>query len=120
MYQRIEALCLQNGTNVTAMCRQLGISRSSLTELKTGRTKSLSFEALSAIAKYFGTTPDYLAGTANDTPAGELDGYLEELRTRPEMRMFFDLAKDASKSDVEAAVKIVEAYLKGREGAADE
>lgn len=39
----------------------------------------------------------------------ELNEYLEVLKTRPEMRMLFQLSKDATKEDVEAAVRIIEA-----------
>lgn len=42
----------------------------------------------------------------------ELTNYLEELRTRPEMRMLFSVAKDATKEDVEKAVAIIEALRK--------
>ena len=37
--------------------------------------------------------------------------YLEELRTRPEMKMLFQLTKDATKEDVEKAVRVIEAML---------
>ena len=39
----------------------------------------------------------------------ELTEYLEVLRSRPECRMLFSLAKDATKADVEKAVAIIEA-----------
>lgn len=39
----------------------------------------------------------------------ELTEYLELLKTRPEMRMLFQISKDATKEDVEAAVRIIEA-----------
>ena len=39
MYSKIEQLCKENNTNITAMCRLLDISRSTLSELKAGRTK---------------------------------------------------------------------------------
>lgn len=39
----------------------------------------------------------------------ELTEYLEVLKTRPEMRMLFQLSKDATKEDVETAVRIIEA-----------
>ncbi len=41
MYSKIEQLCKENNTNITAMCRLLDISRSTLSELKAGRTKTL-------------------------------------------------------------------------------
>lgn len=62
IYQRIEELCRKRGTNITAMCRECGITRSILTEYNSGRTKSLSAETLSKIAEYFGVSVDYLYG----------------------------------------------------------
>lgn len=62
MYKRIDDLCKANGTNVTAMCKELNIARSSLSELNRGRTKSLSYEYISKIANHFGVSPDYVAG----------------------------------------------------------
>ena len=52
---------------------------------------------------------------ANDKgkPENDLREYLDVLRTRPECRMLFSLAKDATKEDVERAVAIIEA-LKGK------
>lgn len=121
MYDRIEALCAERGTNVTAMCRQLGISRSSLAELKSGRSKSLNADTVAAIAQYFGTTLDYLVGRTDAvTPQPRqddgLEEYLEMLRSRPELRIYMDLAKDASKDEVVTAVRIVEALFKGEGG----
>lgn len=62
MYKRIDDLCKSNGTNVTAMCKELNIARSSLSELNRGRTKSLSYEYISKIASHFDVDPDYIAG----------------------------------------------------------
>jgi transcriptional regulator with XRE-family HTH domain len=60
MYDKVEFLCKKKGTNITAMCRDLDISRSSLTELKSGRTKSLSTESTSKIANFFGVSVEHL------------------------------------------------------------
>lgn len=62
MYERIDALCKKRETNVTAMCRELEISRSSLSELSSGRSKTLSAEKTAKIATYFGVSVDYLLG----------------------------------------------------------
>lgn len=51
-------------------------------------------------------TENIEAGGAGDA---ELTEYLEALRSRPECRMLFSLAKDATKADVEKAVAIIEA-----------
>ncbi len=60
LYVRIDALCQKAGTNITAMCKDSGISRAPLTELKMGRTKNLSSSTLAKIADYFNVTVDYL------------------------------------------------------------
>ena len=65
MYQIIEALCRAHHTNVTAMCRELGIGRSTLTELKQGRTQTLSAATTSKIAGYFNVSVAYLLGETN-------------------------------------------------------
>ena len=46
---------------------------------------------------------------AKNKESNELTEYLEVLRSRPECRMLFSLAKDATKADVEKAVAIIEA-----------
>lgn len=115
-YRRIEKLCSAHDIDITALCRNADISRASLSEFKAGRTKKLSTSTLEKISTYFDVSVDYLL-TGEDFASensSELNEYLEELRTRPEMRMYFSLAKDASKEDVETAVRIVEAYLKGK------
>ena len=64
MYQIIEALCRAHHTNVTAMCRELDIGRSTLTELKQGRTQTLSAATTSKIAGYFNVSVAYLLKAA--------------------------------------------------------
>jgi transcriptional regulator with XRE-family HTH domain len=62
LYKRIENICKENNTNITAMCKGAGISRAALTELKMGRNKTLSYETLSKIANYFHISVDYVTG----------------------------------------------------------
>lgn len=61
MYEQIEFLCYQNGTNITNMCKKLNISRSVLSELRSGRTKELSVHNLRKIADYFHISVDSLS-----------------------------------------------------------
>lgn len=63
MYKRIEDLCKQNNVNVTTMCRDAGIPRSNLSDLKHGRTEALATLTLGKIANYFGVSISYLLGT---------------------------------------------------------
>jgi len=99
------------------MCSDLSISNSFVSDLKTGRKKSINAETASKIANYFDVSVDYLLGkTEQKKPLvnddEELTEYLEELKNRSEMRMLFKLSKGATKAEVEQAVKIIEALRK--------
>ena len=62
MYKRIEALCASRGVNVTQMCKEAGVARAPLTELKMGRTAILSAKNADKIASYFDVSVGYLLG----------------------------------------------------------
>lgn len=70
MYNRIEELCKKRGVNVTSMCRDAGVPRGNLTDLKMGRQASLSSRNLGKIADYFGVPMEFLLGKEQkETPA---------------------------------------------------
>lgn len=79
--------------------------------------RTINDRQLEIHARELDTTVEYLTGETDNPNAAEQDEqetdelteYLEELKTRPEMRMLFSLAKGATKKDVEDAVKIIEA-----------
>lgn len=118
LYERIEGLCRDRGVNVTQMCREAGVSRGNLTDLKMGRQTGLSAATMEKLARYFGVTIDELMGAAPRAETAlvngdeELTEYLEMLRSRPECRMLFSLTRTATKEDVEKAVAIIEALRK--------
>ena len=62
MYNRIEDLCKSQGINMTQMCKEAGIPRGNLTDLKNGRTAILSTKNLGKISNYFQVSMDYLLG----------------------------------------------------------
>lgn len=126
MYDRIQALCAERGINITEMCKTLNISRSSLSELKAGRTRQLTLETLAPIAAYFGTTTDYLAGKTDErSPQAppQVDPELAELltyyRDNAALRLLFNLAKGATQADLIEAAEIIERNKRGREGNLD-
>lgn len=60
LYKRIEELCRAHNITITKMCRDIKLSRSVMSEFKSGRTKSISERNIDAIAEYFNVTPEYL------------------------------------------------------------
>ncbi len=68
VYSRIEHLCARKKVDITTMCREAGVGRAILSELKMGRTKKLSTATLQKMADYFNVSVDYLL-TGEDSAA---------------------------------------------------
>lgn len=89
LYSNIHALCEKEGIKDGTLCANIGIRRSFLSELKAGRTKSLSAEVLSKIAAYFNVSVDYLLTgeqkeNAPQQPQSEADTAVERIRKKLE------------------------------------
>ena len=89
LYSNIHALCEKEGIKDGTLCANIGIRRSFLSELKAGRTKSLSAEVLSKIAAYFNVSVDYLLnGVQKENPPqqsqSEVDAAVERIRKKLE------------------------------------
>lgn len=54
LYENIVSLCEERNIKPGKMCNEIGISRSILTDLKTGRKKSINAITAQRIADYFG------------------------------------------------------------------
>ena len=90
------------------ICEALGFKYTTVCDWLNAKTYP-RIDRIEMLANYFGISKSDLVESKNSH--SELDEYLEELRTRPEMRMLFSLTKDATKEDVEKAVKIIETML---------
>ena len=89
LYSNIHALCEKEGIKDGTLCANIGIRRSFLSELKAGRTKSLSAEVLSKIAAYFNVSVDsLLTGVQKENPPqqpqSEVDATVERIRRKLE------------------------------------
>lgn len=58
LYETIMELCNSRGISGYKLCKDLGISASTLSDLKHGRKKGLSADYANRIANYFGVTVD--------------------------------------------------------------
>lgn len=116
-WKNLVLLCNKKGVTPNGVCAELGLSVATATKWKKGSIPRDT--TLKMVADYFGVTVEDLlkeekapAAKAEEAAeaeeADELNELLEELKTRPEMRMLFSLAKGATKEDVELAVQIIE------------
>lgn len=107
--ERLAALRKSAGLTQAELAKKLGISKSAVSMYECGNREP-EFELLEKMADCFGVDMNVLFGRAdaliNDDP--ELTAYLEALRDRSEMRALFRLSRNATREDVEKAVKILE------------
>ncbi len=109
-------LCLrkQKGLTLEDVAKYVGVGKSTVKKWESGAIKNMRRDKIAKLAECLGVTPTYLMEWEGGDD--ELDVYLEELKSRPEMRMLFSLAKNATKEDVERAVAIIEALAKNPSG----
>ena len=62
LYDRIIELCKEKGVSGSRMCLDLGLSKSTLSDMKSGRKKGISAPTAQKISSYFGVTVGYLLG----------------------------------------------------------
>lgn len=66
LYERIAELCNVRGVSKSRMCLDLGLSKSTMSDMKAGRTKGISTATAQKIADYFSVTIGYLLGTETE------------------------------------------------------
>ena len=116
MNNRIRELRKSRGITMKQLGDVLGLAESTISQYENNKRQP-DYETLLRIGEYFGVSVGYVLGAENEKPLvnedEELTEYLEMLKSRPECRMLFQLSKDATKEDVEKAVRIIEA-LRGQ------
>lgn len=122
---RLLMLAKEKGISQAFICSKLGLSRTYLSDVRSGKAR-LSEERISAIADLLNTTPEYLKGETDvkeKAPAitvyDEHDNIIrldddtleaiDSMRTRPDMKLFFSVIKNADPEDLKKAIKIIEA-----------
>lgn len=69
LYDRIQKSCENAGISVSAMCLELGMSKSTMSDLKAGRKKSLTSDTVTKIAAFLGVSTDSLLTDTEKAPA---------------------------------------------------
>jgi len=108
LYEKIMELCKSQGVSGARLCADVGLSRGILTELKSGRTKTLSVPTMQKIAQYFGVPLEYLLSDESEeiTPVGQIQDELFEKR-----KLLFDLSGKAKEEDLDKFIKMLNVML---------
>lgn len=100
------------------LAEKANTTKQNIYKYEKGIITNIPSDRIELIANALSTTPAYLMGWNDEDSSDalvnddeELTECLEELKTRPELRMIFSLTKNATKKDVEKAAKIIEALL---------
>lgn len=113
-WERFVNLCAENNTTPNAVAKIIGVSSATVTYWKQGAQPRAV--VLKKLADHFNVPASYFSEQDPSEPKDELTEYLEELKSRPEMKMLFSVAKGATKEDIEKAVAIIEALRKTGNG----
>ena len=110
--ERIKELRKEKGISVEMLAEAIGKDRATIYRYESKAIEDMPTSILEPLATALGTTPAYLMGW-DEAPDFEQDDeiqeYLEQLKTRPEMKMLFKVSKNSSKEEIEKTVKIIEA-----------
>lgn len=103
LYETLSDLCKEKGIKGGRMCTDLGISKSLMTDLKSGRKKGVNAETAQKIASYFGVSVGYLLGEEEkeEKPTVEDDELSEN------MKKLIDFAKSVPDDKVELVLKLM-------------
>ena len=102
MYEKIQYLCDEKGIKPAHLCKEANIPKSTLSELKQGRTKTLSTQTLSKIANYFSVSFDFF-----DTDY--IDDTKDELFEK--RKLLFDMSKKATKEQLDTFLVMFKAVI---------
>ena len=105
LHSRITELCKERGISGSRMCLDLGMSKSTMSDLKSGRKKSFTAETAHKIASYLGVSVAYLLGEeekeAKKEQPIEIDGLSEK------QKVFIDKVMQMSDEELDRLEKIL-------------
>lgn len=104
LHENITALCKERGVSGSRMCLDLGLSKSTLSDLKHGRKKGISAATAQKMAAYLDVTIHQLLGEEekekptipeDDGLSDDLKELFERIKTLPEekVQLLLQLAK---------------------------
>ncbi|MCD8327666.1 MAG: helix-turn-helix transcriptional regulator [Ruminococcus sp.] len=123
MYENFVQLLQKYGVSAYKVAKETGISQATMHDWKTGRCTP-KLDKLQKIADYFNVPIEYLTRDpsvmveAHNEPIyldEETRDIIDELRTRPEMKVLFSVSKNVTKEDIEATVEILKRMQRNSE-----
>lgn len=101
LYESILSLCTEAGIKGGKMCVDVGLSKSFMTDLKTGRRNGMSASTAQKIADYFGVSVDRVMGVEKEPHV------LEDIRLSDEELDFIQWYRTAATEKDKALIKTI-------------
>lgn len=115
-FDQLKRICEARGLKVTTTVKAAGLSTGLIGNWKSGGKPN--YDTLCRLADYLGVSVQELVDDepreAKPQERNELTEYLDQLRERPEMRMLFSVAKNATKEEVESIARFIEDMNKNK------
>lgn len=107
LHKRIIDLCTEKGVSGSRMCLDLGLSKSTLSDMKHGRTKGVSTATAQKIASYLDVSVGYLLGEEEkeEKPTVNDDELSENIKK------LVDFAKSVPEDKVELVLKVMQSIV---------
>ena len=106
LYETLSDLCKEKGIKGGRMCTDLGISKSLMTDLKSGRKKGVNAETAQKIASYFGVSVGYLLGEEEKEEKPVQEDELSE-----NIKMLVDFVKSVPEDKAELVLKVMKSIV---------
>ena len=106
LYERITSLCKDKGVSGSRMCLDLGLSKSTLSDMKHGRTKGVSTPTAQKIASYFDVSVGYLLGEEDKKEKPIKDDELSE-----NMKTLIDFVKTVPDDKIDLVLKVMKSIV---------
>lgn len=107
LYNKITELCKKKGVSGSRMCLDLGLSKSTMSDLKNGRIKGISVPTAQKISGYFGITVDELYGEDEKEKSTVQDDGLSENR-----KALMQFAMEIPDDKVDMILQVMKTILK--------
>lgn len=105
-YERVQALCKSKGVSASRMCLDLGLSKSTMSDIKSGRKKGVSTSTAAKMAAYLGVSVGFLLGEEeNEKPTAQDDGLSDN------QRMLMEFAKSVPDDKAEMVLRVMRSIV---------
>ena len=111
---RLKELRLKRGLTQQELADRLNVTKSAISYWEVG-ARMPSVEGMQSIANFFGVTVDFMTGRQDDVEYytdPQAAKIAQEMFDRPELRVLFDAAADASKEDILQIAQLLEKLKK--------